>query len=230
MKSPQTENGFTKIANELLEAMCKVNMNAYQQRVFLAILRKTYGWRKKEDHIAISQIVELTGLKKFHVSRAKAELIARRMVTQRGNYLAVNKDWSAWQRLPNGVTPYRVTQPGDKKVTQPGEHKRKERKKICAQKIELPNGVTTTFQNFYEAYPIHKGKEDALRAWLKATKKQEAEELLIITLGAIKNQKEEKRYLKSVNKFTPEWPMPATWLNKKRWNDEVTREKRWDEA
>jgi len=35
MASPQKENGFTPIANEIIEALCKVNLSPYESRIFL---------------------------------------------------------------------------------------------------------------------------------------------------------------------------------------------------
>ena len=130
MASPQIEDGYTKIANELLEAFCRTNFNAYQRRVLDALIRKTYGYNKKQDWLSVSQIVEITGLKKQHISRAKSELVARKVVTQVGYNLALNKDWSQWQELPNGVTPHRSNPTRLQIVTQPGEHKRKKEKEI----------------------------------------------------------------------------------------------------
>ena len=110
---PELKNGYTKIANELIEAIVKTNFNAYQIRVLFAIIRKTYGWNKKQDWIPLSQLVELTGIAKSHVSRAKKELSLRKIVTQRGNQIQLNKYYQQWEKLPNGVTPYRVTQRGN---------------------------------------------------------------------------------------------------------------------
>ena len=75
-----------------------------------------------------------------------------------------------------------------------------------------------TFSVFYEAYPKHEGKREALKAWQKI--KLDNGQLEII-LTAIEKQKKYKEHLKSKNQFYPEWPMPATWLNGQRWEDEI---------
>lgn len=59
---PQLEDGFTRIANELLEALCKMPLGNSESQIFFCILRKTYGWGKKQDDISISQIESATGL------------------------------------------------------------------------------------------------------------------------------------------------------------------------
>ena len=74
------------------------------------------------------------------------------------------------------------------------------------------------FGLFYKAYPKHEGKKKAFDAWLKIRSKNV---LLNIILPAIERQKEYKAYLKSKGEFCPEWPLPATWLNGRRWEDET---------
>jgi phage replication O-like protein O len=104
MASPQLENGYTRIANELLDALMRTNFSAYQSRVLWVILRKTYGFNKKEDWISTSQIVEATGLDKGNVCRARRELIERRVVIKSGNRTAFNKHYTMWRLLPKGAT------------------------------------------------------------------------------------------------------------------------------
>ena len=45
--SPQVEDGHTRIANELLEAMCRAGFSARQWAVVMAVVRKTYGYGKR---------------------------------------------------------------------------------------------------------------------------------------------------------------------------------------
>lgn len=120
MASPQCEDGFTKIANELLDALIKTNFSGYQRRVLDAILRKTYGFHKKEDYVSHSQIVNMTGIKMPHVSRALKELRQRRIVTNRGNKIGINKDYSQWQKLPRGVSSHSKLPIGVSGVTNRG--------------------------------------------------------------------------------------------------------------
>lgn len=126
MASPQVENGYTKIANEIIETLMRTNLSSYQSRILWAIWRKTYGWNKKEDWISNNQLVMMTGIRKQHVSRTIKELIKRNMVTKSGNKTAFNKDYTQWEKLPKQVT---VTNSGNtvtnsgNKVTSLGEHK-----------------------------------------------------------------------------------------------------------
>jgi len=74
------------------------------------------------------------------------------------------------------------------------------------------------FNIFYQAYPKRESKKKALEAWVKIKPDQT---LVTIILSAIEKQKIHKAGLKSRNEFCPEWPLPATWLNGRRWEDEI---------
>ena len=85
MASPQIENGYTKIANELLDALCCVDLSGHEWKVVHAIIRKTYGYNKKEDWMTNTQIMLLTGQTQQKVSQAKKKLVERNIVTENGN-------------------------------------------------------------------------------------------------------------------------------------------------
>lgn len=104
--NPQVEDGYTKIANEILDALLKVNFGGYERRVFDTIMRKTWGFNKKEDAISNSQICKSTGLHRAHVSRSLKSLIERNLVTRIGNKTSIQKNMTLWkcEKLPNVVT------------------------------------------------------------------------------------------------------------------------------
>jgi hypothetical protein len=87
------------------------------------------------------------------------------------------------------------------------------------------NIYTSSFLQFYDAYPKHIGKEPAWKAWQKLNGECPPVETLIEKINQFKE--------------TPDWqkdngqfiPHPATWLNQKRWNDEITtsvRKEAWE--
>lgn len=104
MASPQTENGFTKLANELIEHLSSVQMSGSEWQYVMCIIRKTYGYQKKEDWITNSQVVEMTSLKKERVSEAKSRLLARKIVTENRNKISLQKDWEQWVELRKSVS------------------------------------------------------------------------------------------------------------------------------
>ena len=116
MVSPQIENGYTRIANELLEALCKINLSAYESRILWTLIRKTYGFQKKTDRISLSQFSKETGLDRRHAHRALRNLEMRKViVTYRGDKrrptYCFQKDYVKWKGL---ITDKVVTYRDDK--------------------------------------------------------------------------------------------------------------------
>ena len=110
MASPQLENGYVKIANELLDSLINYRMAGEQMQCFLFILRKTYGWGKKQDAISLSQFVKATGIKKQNVTRALNNLSSKKIITvinndyETGKVYEINKDYNQWQALSKKIT------------------------------------------------------------------------------------------------------------------------------
>ena len=100
------ENGYTRISNEILEALAKVNIGLGNAQMIYAILRKTYGWHKKADQISISQLSEATGMSKRNTIYCLQNLEAKKMLTikrQKGrgniniiNTIGFNKNHQEW--------------------------------------------------------------------------------------------------------------------------------------
>jgi len=80
MVSPQKENGFLSIANEIVDELMKVNLSAYEMRVLWFILRKTYGFNKKTDWMALSQFAKGTNLDRRLVHRTLKKLSSKQMI------------------------------------------------------------------------------------------------------------------------------------------------------
>lgn len=101
MASPQKENGFTPIANEILEALAMIRIPGEARQLLDVILRKTYGFNKSEDAISLSQFVLKTGIKKNNVCRAVNKLKEMNIILQKENDIAktykFNKDFSTWK-------------------------------------------------------------------------------------------------------------------------------------
>jgi biotin operon repressor len=83
------------------------------------------------------------------------------------------------------------------------------------------NPILCSFDDFWSAYPLKKSKEKALHSFIKL-KIDDA--LLKTIIEALEMQKQEKIIKLQNKEFVPEWPLPATWLNGKRWQDEINLE------
>lgn len=90
---------------------------------------------------------------------------------------------------------------------------------VINQKEELRTPIvplqgTTTFDEFWKAYPKKVGKEAARKAWVKAKGKPSVLEII----AALDKQKNSEQWKRNSGQFIPN---PATWLNQGRWADEV---------
>lgn len=115
------DDGFTRIANELLEAVMRAGLSQHQLLVFMAVMRKTYGFNKKADWVSNEQISMLTGILPHKCSAAKSTLVKRGILTQTGRVIGINKAVSEWSSLPVKGT---EKKPYLKKVTLPESGKK----------------------------------------------------------------------------------------------------------
>jgi phage replication O-like protein O len=104
MKSPQKENGYTPIANEILEQVIQLSLNGTQLRIIMFVWRYTYGYSRKEHDLSEGFIVKETGINRRQVQRALSELIKMNIiqVLQDATFNATriigfNKDYDSWQ-------------------------------------------------------------------------------------------------------------------------------------
>ncbi len=74
------------------------------------------------------------------------------------------------------------------------------------------------FVEFYGAYPKKRAKQDAMKAWMKLKPDEELFEKIMTGLSRWAKSTD---WLRDDGQFIP---YPATWLNGRRWEDEVTGE------
>lgn len=99
----------------------------------------------------------------------------------------------------------------DSQSQEEGKSKPPKRKKATAKEDYDLEG----FNAFYAAYPKKAGKADALKAWNKL----KPDIVLQAKMGeALTAQKKSPQWTKNNGQYIP---MPSTWLNGKRWEDEV---------
>jgi phage replication O-like protein O len=82
MANPQKENGYTPIANEILENIVNTSLLGAEFQVLFFIIRKTYGYHKKQDRISLTQFEKGTGLSRPTVVKTLKNLMARNMVVK----------------------------------------------------------------------------------------------------------------------------------------------------
>lgn len=101
MGKPQTEDGYTRIANELFDQIILAKITGRQLRVLLAIIRKTYGFNKKSDEIGLSQLRDMTGMDRSNVGKAVNELVSCNILVVSGGSsartISINKAYRTWK-------------------------------------------------------------------------------------------------------------------------------------
>lgn len=236
--SPQLENGYTRLANELLDALVGAGLTSRQWAVVMAVVRKTYGFNKKSDEIGLSQLALMTGIDKAHLSRTVRELesarVLHREVGTHGHKLSINKHHKQWgllkeqplpkkQQLPNeqsGVAE-RATEGVAERANEglPNEQPQYTSLKTTQKttpKDTIPHSLRERFDTFWAAYPRKTEKQDAMKAFVKLNPDDDLFEQILRGLEISKKseQWQNKRFVKHA----------ATWLNKACWTDEVTVE------
>lgn len=170
MASPQTENGYTRISNELLEEICKYSFTSVQMAVILTIIRHSYGWRKTWCDLSGEMIASETGIAKQHICAAIKTLAEKCVITvseygkAKSRRFELNKDYDKWNvtkrvtsksRNPllqsNGIGYFNVTE----SVTSTIKRKDKER-----ERKHSPDFLT-----LWELYPAE--RRDGLE-WIPA--------------------------------------------------------------
>jgi phage replication O-like protein O len=115
MAKPQLENGYTSIANELLEAIYNTHLSEYESRILWFIVRMTYGWKHKMDTIALSQfekgvldkdgklLVKGTNINHSKICQTLNNLVKRNIISRKKDgYITsygLQKDYESWGKL-----------------------------------------------------------------------------------------------------------------------------------
>ena len=92
--------------------------------------------------------------------------------------------------------------------------KQKESKRVSD---EPPNACARAFDLFWDAYPRKTGKQDAIKAFQRLNPN---DALMQTIIGAIDRQKLSPQWTKDGGQFIPH---PATWINGRRWEDEMPK-------
>lgn len=74
VKEVSLQNGYTRIANELLETLCRTPMTNLSRRFLLAVMRLTWGWQQSERKLSRQSIMYVMGItsnQTFHRIRQK---------------------------------------------------------------------------------------------------------------------------------------------------------------
>ncbi|MCK2286005.1 replication protein [Escherichia coli] len=111
------DDGFIMIAMRLYEELIGANLTRNQAKVAHAVCRKTYGFKKKMDRIADSQIAEIARISRPKACIAKNELISMKVLISENGMIGPNKNIHEWEIPECSQADNFVTKSGTKKVT-----------------------------------------------------------------------------------------------------------------
>ena len=104
MASPQKENGYTSIANELLEQIYRRRFSASQLKILLLVIRFTYGFNRKTAALSNTFIAAGTGIHEITVSKEVGTLLRdnvlklhKKPTFHNSRVIGINKDYESWR-------------------------------------------------------------------------------------------------------------------------------------
>ncbi len=102
VKRVTMDDGYTRIAHGIVEELMqsKYKLSGREYAVLMVVIRKTYGYRKSEDWIALSQFVESTGLDKCSCQKVIKGLAERKIINRKvqghDQKVSINTEVSNW--------------------------------------------------------------------------------------------------------------------------------------
>ena len=179
MASPQVEDGYTRIANELFEALAQIRIPGEARQVLDVIMRKSYGFHETWAEIALDYFALKTGMTRPSLCRAINKLEALNLIDKKAtptiNKYRINKDYSTWRPLT------KKRPPSDKKANEDlpkgksdsdekATHKRKNTKDTSKDKLFVETSdefrlSALLFEEMEKNNP--KAKKPNLQLWAK---------------------------------------------------------------
>lgn len=218
MANPQKENGYTAIANEIMDKLARTPIRSEVRRILDFVLRKTYGFNKLQDKISLSQLAEGTNMKRSSVCRAKKEAVAKQLLHEDENGLSFNKNHDEWvvaKRLPLVAKQLMGGSKTANRVVAKQRHT-----KVDITKVNITKEIyCSTFDQFWKLYPKKVAKNKAAIAWSKISPEEQQKCIEVIPEHKKQAQWSDIQFI----------PHPATWINQGRWKDEIQPPKKWKE-
>ena len=129
MANVQKENGYTSIANELLEEIYRSNFSLRELRIILTVIRFTYGFHRKEAELSLTFLAQATKIPLRHVQTTIKNLITKNVLIIKSECIGIhsrkiqlNKNYDSWQLVLTGS----VNSKSSLVLTNPVNQERKE--------------------------------------------------------------------------------------------------------
>jgi phage replication O-like protein O len=232
MAKPQLENGFSRVANEILEALALTKLNMQETRFVFYLLRMTYGWGQTFVPWSNKAFCVGTALSRQNVNTTKRKLKGRKIILEQEGKIRLNKDYEQWlspDRLHKGVVQTDYTCSPDRlqtvvRVDYKNPRKAKPRKDVRGgkEKKERKDIYSEEFEALWKRYPKRKGKYKAWEAYKShvLTNRRVTHDTLVELLerqrpAMVKKIKEDgsDKYVKGC----------SVWINSRPWDDDDNR-------
>lgn len=148
--NPQLEDGHTRIANELFEALLRYPFSGGELKVVLAIIRLTYGWQRTQRVIRQREVARLTRISLRQVKRLLRTLRDQGVLFRDRHSLPhtfqLNKGYYGWKHWGTTLSPE-----GDTHVPSAGDTgvpPYKEKKEIIIKQRRIDPSVQNFCQHF----------------------------------------------------------------------------------
>jgi len=220
MANPQKENGYTPIANEILDQLIQLPLNGTQWRIVGTVWRYTYGFSRKDHKFSETFISKTTNIHKKQIQRELNKLIEFKIITiiqeatfNTSRILNFNKNYELWEvskTLPVSkldVTTKTIpvveidTHTGSGLDTTGGSELATQDKQKAIIKTNI---YTDAFEKFYKQYPRPDAKQRSFENWKKCLKKYKVEDLMKACNNyelKTKQDRTEKQFIKTSANF-----------------------------
>ena len=185
MASPQTENGFTSIANELMDAIPQYKFNGTQFRILFVVLRYTYGFQRKSHELSLTFLANKTGIHKQQIKRELDILIQNNVLVEasaptfnKTRSICFNKNYEEWQISRQSANSLTVSEKDDTQsansLTPTVSENAYQLKKVFKENSKESNRANAQSKKdeeekqvleIWKAYPRKKGKDKAVKKY-----------------------------------------------------------------
>lgn len=108
MAGPELKDGYTQIANEILEEVARRKFNGTQHSILLIVWRYTYGFNRKSHELSVTFLAEAIQSDPKGVKRELGRLLERKVLKvtkvahgKRSRMIGFNKYFSQWTEGEN---------------------------------------------------------------------------------------------------------------------------------
>ncbi|TFH85239.1 hypothetical protein EQG41_18165 [Billgrantia azerbaijanica] len=224
-RGPQLEDGYTQVANELLEEVMSAPLTQREMRVVLAVIRLTYGWNRKQARVTGGLLAKLTGLHESRCTKVLAGLIEKRVILRHGGSrspVSLNKHADQWWLEDEKHTPPNPkSERAESAQNEPSQSAQNGPASKDRKDIPTPDGVgnvqshRAAFEIFYNAGLPKKNRKKAESAFKTQARKhgdptafaQKLADNIASRLGT--------------GELGFDAMHPTTYLNQQRWEDDL---------